>query len=61
MPPFVLRNGNENYIVEIVKRDMMVLKEDGNFVETPAGSVPAGTPLENIKVYMWAVQEYDRL
>jgi len=61
MPPFVLRNGTKEEIIEIVKRDMNVLKADGNFVETPAGSVASGTPLENIRIYMWAVQEYGRL
>lgn len=61
MPPFILRNGKAEDIINIVKRDMQILKGDGNFVETPAGSVAAGTPVENIKVYMWAVQEYGRL
>lgn len=61
MPPFVLRNGTAEEIIEYVKRDMQVLKEDGNFIETPAGSVASGTPLENIKIYMWAVQEFGKI
>ncbi len=61
MPPFVLRNGTKEKIIEIVKRDMDILKADGNFVETPAGSVASGTPLKNIRIYMWAVQEYGKL
>lgn len=60
MPPLLLRNGKPEEIIEIVKRDMHFLGEDGNFVECPAGSVPAGTPLENIKLYMWAVDKYCR-
>ncbi|MEN2984656.1 MAG: uroporphyrinogen decarboxylase family protein [Dictyoglomaceae bacterium] len=61
MPPFTLRNGKPEDIIEIVKRDMKFLGEDGNFVECTAGSVAGGTPLENIKLYMWAVEKYCRL
>jgi uroporphyrinogen decarboxylase len=61
MPPLLLRNGKPDEIIEIVKRDMQFLGYDGNFVECTAGSVSAGTPLLNIKLYMWAVDRYCRL
>ncbi len=60
MPPFVLRNGTHEEIIEIVKRDIDCLAGDGGLVECTAGSVAGGTPLENILVYMWAVQEYGK-
>ncbi|PMQ01194.1 MAG: uroporphyrinogen III decarboxylase [Dictyoglomus sp. NZ13-RE01] len=61
MPPFTLRNGTYEEIISIVKRDMECLGGDGNFVECTAGSVASGTPLENIKLYMWAVDKFCRL
>lgn len=60
MPPFVLRNGTPEEIIEIVKRDIDSVGGDGGLVECPAGSVAAGTPLENLKIYMWAVHTYGR-
>jgi uroporphyrinogen decarboxylase len=60
MPPFTLRNGSAQEIIELVKRDIDCLGGDGGLVECPAGAVPIGTPLENIRTYMWAVQEYGR-
>ena len=60
MPPFVLRNGTPEQIIEIVKRDIEAVGGDGGLVECTAGSVAGGTPLENIRVYMWAVHTYGR-
>lgn len=60
MPPFILKEGPAERIIEIVKRDMESIGEDGGLVESPAGVIPVGTPLENIKVYMWAVENYGR-
>jgi uroporphyrinogen decarboxylase len=60
MPPFTLRNGTPDEIIEIVKRDIDAVGADGGLVATTAGSIAAGTPLENIQVYLWAVNEYGR-
>lgn len=60
IPPFVLRNGSFDEIISYVQRDIEQLGGDGGLVECPAGSVPGGTPLENLKVYMWAVHTYGR-
>lgn len=60
MPPFVLRNGTPEEIIEIVKRDIDAVGGDGGLVETTAGSLAAGTPYENIQAYLWAVNEYGR-
>lgn len=60
MPPFTLRDGSPQEIVDTVRRDVDCVGGDGGLVEAPAGVVPIGTPLENIRTYMWAVQEYGR-
>lgn len=59
-PPLVLRDGTPEDIIDTVKRDIDAVGGDGGLVETPAGSVAAGTSFENIRIYMWAVQEYGR-
>lgn len=61
IPPFVLRNGTREEIIDIVKRDMEVALIDGNFIATTAGSVAAGTPMENIKTYIKAVYEFGKI
>ena len=58
VPPMVLRDGSPEEIIELVKRDIKAVGDDGGLVECPAGSVAAGTSFENLRVYMWAVQEY---
>ena len=58
MPPFTLKNGSKQEIIDIVRRDIDTVGKDGNLIECTAGSVIGNTPLENIKLYMWAVQEY---
>ncbi|MFW6269637.1 MAG: uroporphyrinogen decarboxylase family protein [Bacillota bacterium] len=58
IPPFTLRNGSAEEIIETVKRDINTVGQDGGLVECPAGSVAGGTPLENLKIYMWAVETY---
>ncbi|MGI6707441.1 MAG: uroporphyrinogen decarboxylase family protein [Clostridia bacterium] len=60
IPPFVLRNGSPEEIIKAVRRDIDAVGGDGGLVECPAGSVAGGTPLENLKVYMWAVHTYGR-
>lgn len=60
IPPFTLRNGTPEDIINTVRRDIEAAGGDGGLVECPAGSVTGGTPLENLKVYMWAVQTYGR-
>ena len=57
-PPLVLRDGSPEEIVDMVKRDIEAVGGDGGLVETPAGSVAAGTSFKNLRIYMWAVQEY---
>lgn len=60
IPPFVLRNGTPEDIIDCVRRDIEAVGQDGGLVECPAGSVAAGTSLENLKIYMWAVDKYGR-
>ncbi|MGE5559173.1 MAG: uroporphyrinogen decarboxylase family protein [Bacillota bacterium] len=60
IPPMTLRNGAPGEIIEAVRRDIESVGKDGGLVECPAGSVSAGTPLKNLKIYMWAVQKYGR-
>ncbi|OQB14988.1 MAG: methylcobalamin:coenzyme M methyltransferase [Firmicutes bacterium ADurb.Bin193] len=60
MPPFTLRNSGPDEIINIVKRDIEAVGGDGGLVECTAGSVAGGTPIENILVYMWAVEQYGR-
>lgn len=60
MPPFTLRNGTPEEIIELVKRDIDAVGGDGGLVEVTAGSVAGGTPIENIIAYMWAVNEFGR-
>lgn len=60
IPPFTLRNGTREEIIEIVKRDIDTVGADGGLIESTAGSIAAGTPLENLKLLMWAVNEFGR-
>lgn len=60
MPPFTLRNGSAEEIIETVKRDIDAVGADGGLIATTAGSIAAGTPFDNIKVFLWAVNEYGR-
>lgn len=60
MPPFTLRNGTPEDIIKLVQRDIDTVGQDGGLVECTAGSVAGGTSLENLKIYMWAVQTYGR-
>jgi len=56
MPPSILRNGTEEEIRSIVQRDFDALGYD-NFTESTSGVMSAGTPWENIRFYMKAVEE----
>lgn len=60
MPPFTLLNGPQQQIIDIVRRDFDCFGIDGGYVEGVAGVIPVGTPLENIRTYMWAVHTYCR-
>lgn len=60
IPPFLLRNGTHKEIIDTVRRDIDAVGGDGGLIECPAGSVTGGTSLENLKVYMWAVDKYGR-
>jgi uroporphyrinogen decarboxylase len=60
IPPFLLRDGKPEEIVAAVRRDFEAAGADGGLVECPAGAVVIGTPMENLHVYMWAVQTYGR-
>lgn len=60
MPPFTLRNGTPEEIIEIVRRDIDAVGGDGGLVATTAGSVAAGTPYSNIQAFLWAINEYGR-
>lgn len=60
IPPFVLRDGTAADIIAAVQRDIESVGGDGGLVECPAGAVPVGTPLENLRQYVWAVQTYGR-
>jgi uroporphyrinogen decarboxylase len=60
MPPFLLRNGTPEEIIETVRRDIDSVGRDGGLVEKTAGSIAGGTPLENVRIYMWAVDKYGR-
>ncbi len=60
MPPFLLRNGSPEEIVETVRRDIESVGRDGGLVATTAGSIAGGTSMEKIKVFLWAVDKYGR-
>jgi uroporphyrinogen decarboxylase len=60
IPPFTLRNGSPEDIIRTVRRDIESVGQDGGLIECPAGSVAVGTPLENLKIYMWAVINFQR-
>lgn len=60
LPPFTLRNGTPQDIIDTVRRDIDTVGGDGGLVESPAGSVAGGTPLENLRIYMWAVHTFGR-
>ncbi len=60
IPPFTLRDGTPEEIIEMVRRDIDSVGQDGGLIESPAGSVPEGTSFENLRVYMWAVHTYGR-
>jgi uroporphyrinogen decarboxylase len=59
-PPFVLRDGSADNIIAAVRRDIESVGGDGGLVECPAGAVVLGTPLDNVRTYMWAVETYGR-
>lgn len=58
--PMTLRNGGFDAIVAEVKRDFAAVGSDGGLLVTTAGSISAGTSLQSIREFMWAVQEYCR-
>ncbi len=58
--PNTLRDKALEVVVDEVKRDFNSVGADGGLVLTTCGSVSAGTSLESIRGFMWAVQEFTR-
>lgn len=58
--PMTLRNGRFEAIAAEVRRDFSAVGSDGGLVVTTAGSISAGTSLQSIRGFMWAVQELCR-
>ena len=58
--PNTLRDRGLDGVVEEVKRDFAAVGANGGLVVTTCGSVSAGTTLESIRGFMWAVQEHCR-
>jgi uroporphyrinogen decarboxylase len=58
--PFTLRNGSLEDVVAEVRRDFDAVGGDGGLLITTAGSIAAGTSLESIRGFMWAVETYCR-
>jgi len=60
VPPMTLRNGSPEDIIAAVRRDFDAVGADGGLLLTTAGSISAGTSVENIRVFMWAVDRHCR-
>jgi uroporphyrinogen decarboxylase len=60
LPPLILRDGSTEDIEKYVIRDFEAAGKEGRMVCTTAGSVDEGTPFENIRAYMSAVERYTR-
>ena len=60
IPPFLLMNGTPEEVVKEVRKIFNDVGKDGGLYVSTAGSIGAGTPIENIKAMMYAVQEYCR-
>jgi len=58
--PNTLRDKDLETVVSDVKRDFAAVGADGGLVITTCGSISAGTSLESIRGFMWAVQEHCR-
>jgi uroporphyrinogen decarboxylase len=58
--PFTLRNKPAEAIIAEVRRDFDAVGADGGLLVTTAGSIAAGTSLQAIRTFMWAVQEHCR-
>ncbi|MFI5384614.1 MAG: uroporphyrinogen decarboxylase family protein [Fimbriimonadales bacterium] len=58
--PNTLRDRGLDAVVAEVRRDFAAVGADGGLVVTTCGSISAGTSLESIRGFMWAVQEYCR-
>jgi uroporphyrinogen decarboxylase len=58
--PNTLRDRGLEGVVAEVKRDFAEVGGDGGLVVTTCGSISAGTSLESIRGFMWAVQEFCR-
>ena len=58
--PNTVRDQGFQAIIQEVKRDFEAVGKDGGLVMTTCGSVSAGTTLESIRCFMWAVHEYCR-
>lgn len=60
IPPFTLRDGSSQDIINSVRYDIESVGQDGGLIVCPAGSVVEKTPFENLRTYMWAVHTYGR-
>ncbi|MDR3692692.1 MAG: uroporphyrinogen decarboxylase family protein [Fimbriimonas sp.] len=58
--PNTVRNKGLEGVVAEVKRDFAAVGADGGLSVTTCGSVSAGTSLESLRGFMWAVDEYCR-
>ena len=58
--PNTLRDKPLDAVVAEVRRDFDAVGGDGGLVVTTCGSVSAGTTIESIRGFMWAVHEYCR-
>jgi uroporphyrinogen decarboxylase len=58
--PFTLRNKPAEAVIAEVRRDFDGAGADGGLLVTTAGSIAAGTKLEAIRTFMWAVHTYCR-
>ncbi len=58
--PMTLRNGTLEQVVAEVRRDFAAVGGDGGLSIHTAGSISAGTSLEAIRGYLWAVDRYCR-
>jgi len=60
IPPFLVRNGNPDEIAALIARQFRQVGHDGGMVVETAGSLNEGTPLENMRAMMVAVDRHCR-
>ena len=60
IPPFLVRNGTPDEIVALIARQFRLVGYDGGMVIETAGSLNEGTPLQNLRAMMYAVERHCR-